>query len=450
MYLTKKHLSRRTALKGLGVSVGLPLLDAMIPAGTALAQTAAAPALRAGFFYIPHGAIMWNTSHGPAMDRWTPQGEGASFELSPIMAPLERYKQLVTSFSNLENKASQNSVHSVNPATWLSGARPNLSAPGASMTPTIDQLIANHIGQETPLPSLEVASETTIQAAACSGGSGGCYYSSTLSFRDARSPLPMEFNPRKVFIQLFGEGDTPAEREMIANQTRSLLDLISDRTAALQREIGPADRRRLDAYLETVREIERRVEKAGERDLSGIELPGAPVGELAKFDEQVRLMFDLIGLAYEANLTRVASYIMVAEGTNRTYNHIGVPDAFHPISHHANDRAKLEKLVRIQTWHMQMFAEFLDRLDAIEDGEGSLLDHSMLLYGSNMSNSDKHNNYPLPNILVGGGAGALRNGGRHIELPENTTLSNLLLTILNKAGIEDRSFADSTGPIAGV
>jgi hypothetical protein len=449
MFLTKKHLSRRTALKGLGVSVGLPLLDAMIPAATALAQTAARPMLRTGFFYIPHGAIMWNTAYGAEMDHWTPQGAGADFELSPIMAPLENYKHLVTSFSNLENKASQNSVHSVNPATWLSGARPNLSAPGASMTPTIDQLIANHIGQETPLPSLEVASETTIQAAACSGGSGGCYYSSTLSFRNANSPLPMEFNPRKVFAQLFGEGDTPAERAAIANQTRSLLDRISDRTSALQRELGPGDRQRLDAYLETVREIERRVEKAGERDLSGIDLPEAPIGELPDFDEQVQLMFDLITLSFQANLTRVASYIMVAEGTNRTYNHIGVSDAFHPLSHHANKRDSLEKLVRIQTYHMQRFAGFIEKLDSIEDGDGSLLDHSMLLYGSNMSNSDRHNNYPLPNILVGGGAGSL-NGGQHIELPEHTTMSNLLLTILNKAGIEAASFADSTGAIAGV
>jgi len=196
MYLTKKHLSRRTVLQGVGVAVGLPLLDAMIPAATALAQTAAAPKLRAGFFYIPHGAIMWNTAHGAEMDHWTPSGAGEDFRLSPIMEPLEDYKHYVTSFANLENKASRNSVHSVNPATWLSGARPDLEAPGASMTATIDQIIAGHIGQDTALPSLEVASETTIQVAACSGGSGGCYYSSTLSFRNASSPLPMEFNPR--------------------------------------------------------------------------------------------------------------------------------------------------------------------------------------------------------------------------------------------------------------
>jgi hypothetical protein len=355
----------------------------------------------------------------------------------------------VASFSNLENKASQNSVHAVNPATWLSGARPDLAAPGASMTTTIDQLIANEIGQETPLPSLEVASETTIQEAACSSGSGGCYYSSTLSFRNASSPLPMEFNPRKVFIQLFGEGDTPEERTAVAGQTTSLLDLIADSTASLQRELGPADQHRLDEYLDTVREVERRVKMAGERDWSAFDLPEAPIGALPDFDAQVRIMFDLITLAYQANLTRVVSYIMVAEGTRRSYNHIGVPDGFHPLSHHANKIDSLRKLARIQTWHMQVFADFIDRLDAIEDGEGSLLDNSLFLYGSNMSNSDKHNNYPLPNILVGGGAGGLR-GGQHIDLPEHTTLSNLLLTVLVKAGLERDGFADSTGVIAGV
>jgi hypothetical protein len=449
MFLTRKHLSRRTTLKGLGAAVGLPLLDAMIPAATALAQTAAAPKLRVGFFYIPHGAIMWNTSHGPAMDRWTPSGAGAEFRLSPILSPLEKHKHRVASFSNLENKAAGNSVHAINPATWLSGARPDLAAPGARMATTIDQLIAKEIGQETPLPSLEVASETTFQDAACSTGRGGCYYSSTLSFRDADSPLPMEYNPRKVFNQLFGEGDTPEERQAVADQTRSLLDLISERTTALQRTLGPSDQARLDQYLTTVREIERRVERAEQRDLSGIDLPEAPIGELPDFDEQVRLMFELIALAYQANLTRVASYIMVAEGTNRPYDHIGVPNAFHPLSHHANKLDSLEKLARIQTWHMQVFADFLDRLDAIEDGDGSLLDHSLFMYGSNMSNSDRHNNYPLPNLLVGGANGQL-NGGRHIELPEHTTLSNLLLTVLNKAGIEQDSFSDSTGVIAGV
>lgn len=448
MYLTKKHLSRRAVLKGVGVSVGLPLLDAMIPAGTALAKTAAAPKLRVGFFYIPHGAIMWNTSHGPAMDHWTPSGAGENFKLSPIMEPLEPHKRYVTSFANLENKANHNSVHALVPATWLSGVRPDTAATGADMAETIDQLIAGRIGQETALPSLEVASETTTQVAACPSG-GGCYYSTTLSFRNATSPLPMEYNPRKVFTQLFGEGDTPEERDALTRQKKSILDLISERTRALQRQVGPSDRVALDAYLDTVREIERRVEKAEKRDLSGITLPKAPVGELDSFDEQVKLMFDFIALAYQANLTRVASYIMVAEGTNRTYNHIGVPDAFHPVSHHANDVEKLLKLVKIQRYHMQRFANFVAKLAGIRDGDGTLLDHSMFLYGSNMSNSDRHNNYPLPNILVGGGCGRLK-GGQQITLPEHTTLTNLHLTVLNKAGLDMKRYVDSTGEIAGV
>jgi hypothetical protein len=448
MYLTKRHLSRRTVLKGAGVSVALPLLDAMIPAATALANTAAAPQLRAGFFYLPHGAIMANTPHGADMDHWTPSGSGAEFRLSPILSPLEKHKHLVTSFSNLENKAAQNSVHTLVPATWLSGIRPDTAATGARMAATIDQMIAAEIGQETPLPSLEVASETTIQVAACSGG-GGCYYSSTLSFRNATSPLPMEFNPRKVFMRLFGEGDTPEERDALAEQARSILDLIAERTKALQRDLGASDRAVLDEYLDTVREIERRVERAEARDLTGIELPEAPIGELNSFDEQVKLMFELIALAYQANLTRVASYIMVAEGTNRTYAHIGVPDAFHPLSHHANDMGRLRKLVQIQTYHVERFAEFVAKLAATPDGDGTLLDHSLLMYGSNMSNSDRHNNYPLPNILVGGACGALR-GGQNIVLPEHTTMSNLHLTVLNKAGLELKSYSDSTGEIAGV
>jgi hypothetical protein len=338
-------------------------------------------------------------------------------------------------------------VHTLVPATWLSAVRPDLDATGASMGPTIDQLIARQIGQETVLPSLELSSETTIQSASCSGG--GCYYSATLSFRDATTPLPMEFNPRKVFVQLFGAGDTDEERRVIAKRTGSILDLINERTNELKADLGPEDRHVLDNYLESVRETERRAARASERDLSGIDLPEAPIGELTDFDEQVKLMFDLIVLAYQADVTRVASFFMVGEGTNRTYNHIGVPDAFHPLSHHANNLERIEKLVLIQRYHVQRFADFVAKLAEIPDGESSMLDNAMFLYGSNMSNSDRHNNYPLPNILVGGGAGTL-NGGQHIDLPERTTLSNLHLTILNKAGLELKSFSDSSGEIAGV
>ena len=447
MYLARKPLSRRTVLKGVGVSLALPLLDAMIPAATALAQTAAAPKMRAGFFYIPHGAILWNTAYGPEMDRWTPSGSGESFRLSPILSPLEAHKRYVTSFANIENRAPMGSVHTLVPATWLSGVRPDEKATGAKMATTIDQLIAGEIGKDNVLPSLEVAAETTLQSAAC--GTGACYYSSTLSFRNATTPLPMEFNPRKVFVQLFGAGDTPEERATISHRRASVLDMIHGRTSELKATLGPSDRVVLDGYLESVRETERRIDKASQRDLTGIDLPDTPIGELPDFDAQVKLMFDLIALAYQADITRVASYIMVAEGTNRSYNHIGVSDSFHPLSHHANNKERIEKLVKVQRYHVERFAEFVAKLAETPDGEGSLLDHAMLMYGSNMSNSDRHNNYPLPIILVGGARGALR-GGQHIQLPEYTTLSNLHLTVLNKAGVELKSIGDSTGAIAGV
>jgi hypothetical protein len=260
----------------------------------------------------------------------------------------------------------------------------------------------------------------------------------------------MESNPRKIFLQLFGEGDTPQERASISHQTSSILDLILDRTKKLQGELGNSDKAVLDGYLESVREIERRAQKAGGKDLSAFKIPEAPIGELEDFAEQVKLMFDLLALAYQADLTRVASYIMVAEGTNRTYNHIGVPDAFHPVSHHANDLERINKLVKIQTWHVEKFAEFLAKMAATPDGQGTLLDHSIFMYGSNMSNSDMHNNYPEPNIVVGGGNGKMKMGGQHILLPERTPIANLHLTLLQKAGIERGKFGDSTGTIAAL
>ena len=446
MFLTRRHLSRRTMLKGAGVTLALPFLDAMVPAATALAQTAAKAKLRTGFFYIPHGAILGNTSFGPEMDKWTPSGSGADFKLSPILKSLEKHKQYVTSFGNLQNAAMIGGVHSLAPATWLSGMKPERGSK-ASMSTTLDQVIAQHLGQDTTLPSLEVASETTQQAAACS--SSACYYNTTLSFRDAHSPLPVEYNPRKIFAALFGEGDTPEERAAITNQTKSLLDRITGRTRALQRDLGASDRVVLDNYLETVREIERRVQLASARDLSAIEVPEAPIGELDAFEKQVDLLFDLIGLAYRADLTRVATYIMVAEGTNRTYNHIGVSDSFHPVSHHANDVGRLEKLAKIQSWHVERFAAFVKKLAAVPDGDGTLLDHSMFLYGSNMSNSDKHNGHPLPTILVGGGNGTLK-GSQHIDSGQPTPLANVHLTILDKINARQESFGDSTGTIAGV
>jgi hypothetical protein len=442
MFITKKHLSRRTVLKATGVNLALPFLSAMVPAGQALAQSAAAPKTRMGFFYIPHGAIMGNTAHGPSADKWTPTGSGANFKLSPILSALEPYKKYVSSIGNLENAAAAGSVHTFNPATWLSSVRPQTTAAGPVMSTTLDQVVAKMISQDTPLPSLEVSSETISQAAA---GGGGSY--TTLSFRDAKSPLPFEYNPRKVFLQLFGEGDNAQQRAAIADQAGSLLDLITDRTKQLQGKLGSEDRIALDGYLDSVREIERRAQMAAQKDLSKFDIPNAPVGALDAFDEQVKLMYDLIALAYQADLTRVASYITVAEGTNRTYNHIGVPDSFHPVSHHANDLERMAKLVKIQSWHVQKFAEFLKKMADTKDGDGSLLDHSIFMYGSNMSNSDKHNHYPIPNLVVGGGNGKMKLGGQHITPAEHTPIANVHLTLLQKVGLERDKWGDSTGYI---
>jgi len=445
MFITKKHISRRTVLKAAGVALGLPFLDAMVPAATALAQTAAAPKMRMGFFYMPHGAIMYNTSHGAAMDKWTSSGSGAEFKLSPILSPLEPYKKYVSSFGNLENAATAGSVHSFTPSTWLSCTRPDTGRAKAHMAVTLDQVISKIISQDTPLPSLEISSETIVQTSA---GNNSIY--TTLSFRDADSPLPMETNPRKVFLQLFGEGDNPQERASINDKTGSILDMILDDTKKLQGRLGSGDRAVLDGYLESVRETERRVQLAAAKDMSAFKIPNAPVGEQDDFGEQVKLMFDLTALAYQIDVTRVVSYVMAAEGTQRTYNHIGIPDGFHPISHHANDLVKMNKLVKIQTWHVEKFAEFLAKIAAMPDGQGTLLDHSIFLFGSNMSNSDQHNNYPEPNILVGGGNGKMKLGGQHLVLPERTPIANLHLTLLQKVGVARDKFGDSTGTIAEI
>jgi len=437
MFLTKKHLSRRTLLKGAGVSLALPLLDAMVPAATALAQTAASRKLRVGFFYLPHGAVMANTSWGTPMDRWTPSGSGANFQLNVITKSLEPYKKYVTSVGNIRNEAVAGTVHLLNPGTWLTGVKPANDASGPRTMMTVDQVIASRIAEDTPFRSLELASETTNQQRA--GGAGNPY--STISFRDATTPLKTEYNPREVFLRLFG----PPDRAVVTKETTSLLDLISEQTRALQTELGPSDRATLDSYLTSVRDVERRL--PGNRDLRGATLPPIPKGVLDAFDEQLKLMFEMIAIAYRADLTRVVSFMMAAEGTNQTYEHIGVPDSFHPVSHHANDLQRIEKLVRIQTWHMECFAEFLGKLAASPDGEGTVLDNSMFLYGSNMSNSDRHDNYPLPTLVIGGGGGKL-SGGRHIGFPAPMRISNLHFTLLGKAGGEQTSFGDSTGTIS--
>lgn len=444
-FLTKKHLSRRTFLRGGCVSLGLPFLEAMVPAGTALAQTAAAPKARAGFFYLPHGAIMNNTVYGKEVDAWSSTGRGADFKLGQTLAPLEPFKRLVTTFDNIENSVALGSVHTLNPATWLSCVRPDTSAKGASLATTLDQVIAQRLGQQTTLPSLELAAETTVQIAA----GNGSFYAVTTSFAAPNKPLPMEYNPRKVFIQLMGEGDTAAERDALLRKNASILDMINERSKSLRGELGPGDQRALSDYLDTVRELERRVNMAGARDLSGIDVPDAPVGELEDFDKQLTMMFDLLALAYQADLTRVATFVMAAEGTDRPYPHLKVAGGFHPVSHHANQRERIAELTRIQRYHMERFAGFLKKLADAKEGEGSVLDHSLFLYGSNMGNSNAHDNYPLPEVLIGGANGR-HVGGKNLVLPERTPLANLHLTILEKLGIPQASFGNSTGLLSEV
>jgi len=432
MFIFKKHLSRRTFLRGTGVVVGLPFLDAMVPAWTAIAQTAASPKPRMGFMYLPHGAIM---------EAWTPAAEGNGFELSPILKPLAPFQKQLTVVSQLQNKgAIAPPVHALQPGTWLSCVLPEMGQdPHGGVT--ADQIAAAHIGQDTPLPSIEVATEGRGGSGACDR-SYGCSYGNTISFRTPTTPLPMEADPRKLFERLFGQGDTAQERQAIAKQYSSILDLVSQEAADLQRSLDAPDRAKLGDYLESVREIERRVQKMEAQDLSSLELPEVPVG--ANFDQRLNLMFDMIALAYQANLTRVFTYMMAGEGSNVTYNHIGVSDAFHPLSHHQNDKAKKDRLVKIQTYHSQVFAKFLDKLAKMPDGDGSVLDHSILLYGSNMSNSNAHDEYPLPTIVVGGGAGKLK-GNQHLRYPDKTPLANLLQTLLDRAGVPVEKFGDSTG-----
>jgi hypothetical protein len=433
MYVTRKHLTRRTVLRALGATLGLPLLDAMIPARTALAQTAARTTPHVGFIYFPHGAVM---------NKWTPASEGAIGELSDILKPLDKYKAMTTVFSNIDSQAPIGPVHALSPGTWLSGVRPAISQePHAGIT--IDQIAAQHIGQDTPLPSLEVATDVR-------GGGGfcdrdyGCSYAGTISFRSPTTPLPMETDPRKLFIRLFGQGDNAAERARLSKQYGSLLDMLTGEVNTLQKSLGPSDKRVLSDYLETVREIERRIQKTEARDLSHVDIPDAPLG-IPPFDEHINLMFDLVALAYQANMTRVFTFMMAAEVSGQTYNHIGVSDAFHPLSHHNNEPAKLDRLVKVQTYHTQVFAKFLDKLAAMPDGDGTMLDHSLFLYGSNMSNSNAHNHYPLPTSFVGGWKTV--KGNRHAVAPEKTPLSNVLLTFLDKINIAQDKLGDSTGKL---
>lgn len=439
MFLTKKYLPRRTVLRGLGASIALPLLEAMIPAATAIAQTAAAAKPRVGFIYFPHGAVM---------SKWTPTKVGADFDLPPILQPLKDFQHYLTVVSELENfPAIAEPVHAVTPGTWLSCVHPRISQdPWGGVT--IDQMMAKLISQDTPMPSLEVATEEEGGEGACDRNYG-CSFGKTISFSTPNTPLPMEHNPRKLFQRLFGQGDTPAERVILTRENTSMLDMVTRDAAALRKTLGARDQSALDGYLESVREIERRTQKLQSGKNDSLALPPTPAGIPDRFDEHIRLMFDIIHLAWRANLTRVTSFMMAAEVSNQPYSFIGIPDAFHPLSHHQNNPQKLDRLAKLQAYNTQLFAEFVKKLSETQDGENNMLQNSMLLFGSNMSDSNLHNHYPLPTALVGGAAGKLK-GNLHIKYLEKTRLANLHLTLMEKAGIDMDKVGDSSGRLSEV
>ena len=425
MFLFRKPLSRRAVLKGAGVTIALPLLDAMIPARTMLALTAAAPSPRLGFIYFPHGALQ---------DEWQPKAVGRDFEFPFILKPLEPHRQYVTVVSGLRNKGGESSSpHGIIEETWLSCVSPRSRNAKTGVGVTVDQIAARHLGKETSLPSLELCGEP-----------GGM-----ISFRNPNQPLPMESNPRKAFYAMFGQGDTREERAAILNTTSSLLDYVRDSTASLNQRLDAGDRARVNDYLDSVREIELRVQKLEENAKTIADLPDAPLGPPEDFGELLDLQFEMIALSFQTNRTRVATMKMVEEASMRTYPNLNVHEAFHPTSHWGGFPERVANLRLIQNYHTAVFAKFVKRLAEMKDGEGTVLDNSIILFGSNMANSDAHNNDPLPQALIGRGGGL--KGNQHLHFPQNTPHANILVTMLHKAGIpapEIEKFADSTGPFS--
>lgn len=435
-FVTKKHLSRRTLLRGLGVSVSLPLLDSMLPAQTPLARTAAVPKTRLSCIYVPHGATM---------DKWTPAAEGAGFQFTESLMPLEKLRDRICVISNLAHPAAAGvnsdagADHARSAAVFLSGAHPERES--VHVGPTIDQLAAQKIGQDTPLPSLELS----IEDVALSCGSGyACAYMNTISWKTATTPLPMENNPQVVFEKLFGDGSNSAERLARKQESRSLLDSVTQQVASLQKELPAADRTRLNEYLEDIREIERRIQKAEKATPADLKLPDAPVGVPESFDEHFKIMYDLQALAFRADITRVATLMYARDTSGSVYPQSGVRDGFHVASHHSNNREKMDTFALINRYHVQMLAYYLEKLKATPDGDGTLLDHAMVLYGSSMSNGNQHDHDPLPVILAGGASGQLK-GGRHLKFAPHTPMSNLLLSMLDKVGVQPDHIGDSTG-----
>ena len=447
MIITKKCLPRRTFIRGMGTTLALPLLDSMVPALSALAKTSANPVRRLGFIYFPHGSVSWAPGD---QNLWTPPGGGGPLSLSPILQQLDPVKEQMLVLTNMEHKNAQgngtdgNAEHTRSNASWLSAARPKMTE-GADvrLATTVDQIAAQQLCRDTRLPSLELTLENSFLVGNCDNGYN-CVYVNSLSWSSPTTPLPMENNPRMVFERLFGEGGTADERRAELRRDRSILDSVTEDMARLVSTLGASDRVRVGQYVEAVREVERRIQRAeSQADESALALPDRPVGIPETYDEHAKLLFDLLLLTYQADITRVFSLQLGREQSARTFPWIGVNEGHHGVSHHQDNPEKIAAIAKINAYHIQLLSYFVEQLAETPDGDGSLLDHSMVLHGSGMCNGNLHDHKNLPLVLLGGGAGRLR-GGRHIKYAEMTPMANLLLGLLDKAGVPADSFGDST------
>ncbi len=440
MIITKKALPRRTFLRGMGATLALPLLDAMIPAATAATKTPALPVRRLGYVFMPMGCDQ---------SRWTPAGTSGTLEqLSPILSSLEPVKNDLTVFTNMELRNAYPGSHATSNSAFLSAAKAkHTESSDYYLGTTADQIAAQQIGRDSQLPSLELSMDMMQTTGQCDNGYA-CVYQNNLSWSSPTTPLPSEAHPRIVFERLFGEGGSLAERRSALRKRASLLDWVTEDIANLQRELGPGDRRRVAEYLDTVREVERRIQQA---EANAVENPlpdlDRPLGVPAAYTDHAKLMFDLQVLAMQGDITRICTFQLARETSNRTYAaETGVADPHHPLSHHGNDPAKIERMSKINAFHVSLFSYYLQRLKATPDGDGSLLDHSVILYGSGIGNPNVHDHTNLPVLVAGGAAGGMR-GGRHIRYQEPVPLANLHLTLLDKVGVRIDRFADSTGKI---
>jgi hypothetical protein len=440
MFITKMSLPRRTFLQGVGAAIGLPFLEAMIPAFKASA--ASQPVRRFGAIYVPHGKMM---------KEWTPTTVGANFEFPTILKPLEPFRSQLTVVSSLSGPPIvANGGHAVAPSGYLSGHSPKQTeGEDIFAATTIDQVIAKAIGQDTPLPSLELATEDfSTSLGACDTGYS-CVYMNTISWAGPTSPLPMETNPRAAFERLFGKPGSPARRLARLQENRSILDSVSESVGRLRQTLGGRDQARLNDYLENVREIERRIQRAEKSAASDVTLPEAPIGPPEAYPDHVAMLFDLVHVAFQADLTRVFTFMMARDVSSRTFPQIGVPDPHHALSHESNrgnDPGKVVKFTKVNTYMVNMFADFVTKLAATTDGAGSLLDQSVVLYGSGMSNGNLHSHAPLPIAVLGGNACGVK-GNRHITNPDLTPIENLHVSLAQRAGVEIETFGRSTRPI---